>query len=317
MKKYLYSLIVLCSITMAFVSCGSDEVTPGPSETDMWLHPYGASSADQSLQAQFYQKNKIYLLFNDTLRKQQVATNPDGTPFYDMETIDLTYYLIGSSSYLNEAFTYEYLQTDADKQAATAFVQDQVLPCLSGDLLPFSILLVSKINQYARQYSYQSMTRTNPIVYAGYRCTAIAAEGIAGMSQEQKITARNNILKAIINNKLSSLPADAFDEFYSFTNPYYSTYKMYDAAAAFFEQYPTPMDIGLLDNGVSYYRWTPTGSLIMYNIAAKSYDLQDYTNAVFTYSDAEFAAKYGQYPIVMTKFKLLKQIFAQIGVTVD
>ena len=317
MKKYLYSLITLCVTTMAFVSCGSDEVTPGPSETDMWLHPYGASSADQALQAQFYAKNKIYLLFNDTLRKQQVATNPDGTPFYDMETIDLTYYLIGSSSYLNEEFTYEYLQTDADKQAATAFVQDQVLPCLSGDLLPFSILLVNKINQYSRQYSYQSMTRTNPIVYAGYRCTAIAAEGIAEMSQQQKITARNNILKAIINNKMSALPADAFDEFYSYCNAYYSTYALYDAAVAFFAEHPTPMDIGLLDNSVSYYAWRTSGSLIMYNIAAKNYDLQDYTNAVFTYSDAEFEAKYGQYPIVMTKFRLLKQIFAQIGVTID
>lgn len=317
MKKYLYSLIALCSITTALISCGSDEITLGPSETDMWLHPYSASSADQALQTQFYAKNKIYLLFNDTLRKQQVATNPDGTPFYDMETIDLTYYMIGYSSNLDEAFTYEYLKTDMDKQAATAFVQDQVLPCLSGDLLPFSILLVNKINQYARQYSYQSMTLSNPIVYAGYRCTAIAAEGISGMSQQQKITARNNILKAIINNKLAALPEDTFDEFYSFTNPYYGTYQMRDAAVAFFELYPTPMDIGLLDNGVSYYRWTPTGSLIMYNIAAKDYDLQDYTNAVFTYSDAEFEAKYGQYPIVMTKFKLLKQIFAQIGVTVD
>ncbi len=318
MKNYLYSLIALCSITMALVSCESDEITPGPSETDMWLHPYSASSADQALQTQFYQKNRIYLLFNDTLRKQQVATNPDGTPFYDMETVDLTYYLTGSSSgTVNEAFSYDYLQTDADKQAATAFVQDQVLPCLSGDLLPFSILLVNKINRYYRQYTNQSMTLSNPIVHAGYRCTAIAADGVAGMSQQQKITARNNILKAIINNKLSALPEGTFDEFYSFTSPYYGTYLMYEPAAAFFELYPTPMDIGLLDNAVSYYQWRTSGSLIMYNIAASSYDLQDYTNAVFTYSDAEFEAKYGQYPIVMTKFRLLKKIFAQIGVTID
>mgnify|MGYP002620259719 CR=1 FL=1 len=317
MKKNIYSLVALCFITIALAGCGSDEVTPGTSETDMWLHPYGASSADQALQSQFYQKNKIYLLFNDTLRKQQVATNPDGTPFYDMETIDLTYYMIGYSSYLDAAFTYEYLQTDVDKQAATAFIQDQVLPCLSGDLLPFSILLVNKINQYSRQYSYQSMTRTNPIVYAGYRCTAIAADGIAEMSHQQKITARNNILKAIINNKMSALPADTFDDFYSYCSAYYSTYAMREAAETFFAQYPTPMDIGLLDNSVSYYAWRTTGSLIMYNIAAKSYDLQDYTNAVFTYSDAEFAEKYGEYPIVMTKFRLLKQIFAQIGVIID
>lgn len=316
MKKYIYSLAVFCFISASLVSCGSDDVTPSPDEEDLWLHPYGASTADQALQAKFYNETGIYLLFNDTLRKEQTATNPDGTPYYEVETADLTYYMTGSSANYREVFTFDYLTSDIEKQAAVNFVQQKVLPCLSSSLQPFSLLLVRQISQYSQQYSTNPMALTNPVVYAGYRCTAIAAEGVSGMTDAQQMTTRNNILKAIINAKMSALPADAFDEFYSYTNQYYGTYQMYDAAAAFFELYPTPMDIGLLDNAVSYYRWTPTGSLIMYNIAAKTYDLQDYTNAVFTYSDAEFAAKYGQYPIVMAKFKILKQIFAELGVTV-
>ena len=62
-------LLLLVACTFLFSSCESDKVEAGPSEEDYWLHPYGASSADQSLQTQFYQKNGIYLLFNDTIRK--------------------------------------------------------------------------------------------------------------------------------------------------------------------------------------------------------------------------------------------------------
>ncbi|MBQ8711460.1 MAG: hypothetical protein IJ551_01355 [Prevotella sp.] len=316
MKKYLFSLMGLCALAATLTGCDSDDVTLGPDEADLWLHPYSASSADQSLQTKFYGETGIYLLFNDTLRKQQVATNPDGTPFYDMETVDLNYYMIGSSGSYRNVFSYDYLTTDADKQAATTFVQQQVLPCLSGSLLPFSLLLVEQISQYAQQYSYNPLALTNPLVYAGYRCTAIAAGGVADMSDAEKLTLRNNILQAIINAKLPSLPDDAFDAFYAPCAQYYSTYLMGDGAATFFETHPTPMDIGLLDNSVSYYAWRTSGSLIMYNIAAKSYDLKDYTTAVFTYSDEAFAEKYGQYPIVMEKFKLLKQIFAQLGVTI-
>lgn len=312
MKHYLYSFMMIAAL--ALVSCGSEDAVIASDETDQWLHPYGATAADQALQIKFYNQNGIYLLFNDTLRKQQVSTNPDGTPFYDMETVDLTYYMTGLSTSDNQIFSYDYLTTDIDKQKATAFVQDKVLPRLSGDLLPFSLLVVNKINLWSRQYASYPLTLSTPVVHAGYRCTAISVEGVADMDDTQQTTYCNQILQAVVNSKLSALPDDTFDEFYSYCAQYYSTYAMYEAAEAFFAVNPTPMDIGLLDNGVSYYSWTTEGSLIMYNIAAKNYDLQDYTTAVFTYSDAAFSEKYGQYPIVMAKFQLLKQIYESVGV---
>lgn len=313
MKKLLYSLIAGITLTVSLTGCGSDDITLGPDEADQWLHPYGATAADQSLQTSFYDETGIYLLFNDTLRKKQVATNPDGTPFYDIETVDLSYYMIGSSANLNEVFSYDYLTTDADKQAAVSFVQQQVLPHLSGDLLPFSILLVNSITMYSGSTpSY--MTKSTPTAFSGYRCTALATSGIADMTDAQKLTARNNILQTIINGKLSSLPDDTFDAFYAPSGAYYSTYAMNAAAVAFFEVNPLPMNIGLLDTGGAYYRWTPTGSLIMYNIKAKNFDLEDYTTALFSYTEEEFTQKYGDYPIVMEKYHLLKQIYTDLGV---
>lgn len=312
MKHYIYSFISLAVLILT--SCGSDDILTGPREADRWLHPYGASASDQTLQNDFYNNNGIYLLFNDTLCKEQVSVNPDGTPFYDLETVNLTYYMTGLSTSNNEIFSYDYMTSDTDKQKATAFVQDKLLPHLSDNLLPFSMLLVNKINLWSRQYATYPFSLSTPIVYAGYRCTAVSVEGVAEMDEAAQIAYCNQILQAVVNSKLSSLPEDTFDEFYSYSTQYYSTYAMYEEAEAFFAIHPQPMDIGLLDNGVSYYRWSPEGSLIMYNIAAKNYDLQDYTTAVFTYTDAAFAEKYGEYPIVMTKFRLLKEIYETVGV---
>lgn len=312
MRHYIYSLISLAAVVLS--ACGSDDIEPGPREADRWLHPYGASASDQELQTKFYNNNGIYLLFNDTLFKNQLSAYPDGSPFYDMETVNLTYYMTGLSMSDNEKFAYDYLTTDAEKQKATAFVQDKLLPHLSGNLLPFSMLLVNKINLWSRQYASYPFTLSSPIVYAGYRCTAISVDGVSDMDDAAQTAYCNQILQAVVNSKLASLPEDTFDEFYSFCSAYYSTYAMNDDAVAFFAENPTPMDIGLLDNGVSYFRWSPEGSLIMYNIAAKNYDLEDYTTAVFTTSEADFADRYGQYPIVMTKFRLLKQIYESLGV---
>lgn len=314
LKAYFCCLSLLATGSLLFSSCGSDKVEASQGEEDYWLHPYGASSADQTLQTQFFQKNGIYLLFNDTIRKERTSTNPDGSPYYDYETANLSYIMTGLSNNYTEVFEFDYLQTDADKKAATQFVQDKILPHLSGGLLPFSLLLVDKITFNVENSStYGQIQKQTPMVYAGFRCTAIVTKGVAEMGDAAQTTYCNDILKAIVNSKLSALPPNAFDEFYSYSNAYYSTYQMYEAAEAFFVDHPTPMSIGLLDNGVSYYRWSPTGSLIMYNIAAKDYDLQDYTNAVFTYSDTEFEAKYGEYPICMRKFQLLKEIYQSLG----
>lgn len=304
------ALLITCSFL--FSSCQSDKAEASQGEEDYWLHPYGASSADQSLQTTFFQKNGIYLLFNDTIRKKLTATYPDGTPYYDYETANLSYIMTGYSENYTEIFEFDYIPTDVEKQAATKFVQDKVLPHLSGGLLPFSLLLVDKITFNVENSSTYGMIQIQtPMVYAGFRCTAIVTKGVSDMDDTAQTTYCNDILKAIVNSKISALPANAFDEFYAYCDAYYGTYAMYEAAEAFFVDHPTPYSIGLLDGG--YYRWSPEGSLIMYNIKAKNYDLEDYTNAVFSYTDAEFEALYGEYPICMRKFQLLKEIYQSLG----
>lgn len=315
MKNKIFFLFGFSLMALSFFGCGSDDVEIGPLEEDYYLAPYGASPNDQVLQHQFYNTYQIYLLFNDTIQKEQTSVYPDNTPFYKYQTVNLGYSMTGSLSSADNIFEFEYIHTDEDKQAATQFVQDKILPSLGPDLRPFSFLLINKINYYVSNAStYYEMRLTNPVIFQGWRCTAIAVSGLTDMTDEEQTSYRNQILKTIVAGKISNLDPSIFDSFYSFCSQYYSTYKMDSGDSHevedFIKIYPTMMDLGFLS---AYVYGNPYG-FYMYNFKAKSYDLEDYTNAIFEYSEEEFADLYGRYPIVMQKYNILKQIIADLGV---
>ncbi|HBL32842.1 MAG TPA: hypothetical protein DDZ96_03355 [Porphyromonadaceae bacterium] len=315
MKSKIFFLLGLNFLALSFFGCRSDEVEIGALEKDYYLTPYGASANDQLLQHHFYDTHHIYLLFNDTIQKEQTSVNPDNTPFYTYQAVNLGYSMTGSLSSKDNIFEFDYIQTDKEKQVATQFVQDKILPSLGPDLRPFSFLLIDKINYYVSNAStYYEMRLTNPVVFQGWRCTAIAVSGLTDMTDEEQTAYRNQILKTIVAGKISKLDPSIFDSFYSFCSQYYSTFKMDSGNSHevedFIKIHPTMMDLGFLS---AYAYGNPYG-FYMYNFKAKSYDLEDYTNAVFEYSEEEFTNLYGQYPIVMQKYAILKQIIADLGV---
>ena len=58
------------------------------------------------------------------------------------------------------------------------------MPSLGEGLRPYSVLLVDRIDQYV--YNYEDYVLQNPDVYAGWRCTAIAVEGVSKMTDEEQ-----------------------------------------------------------------------------------------------------------------------------------
>jgi hypothetical protein len=201
-KSLLFLMAYIVVTVLTISSCSSDDVEAGALKEDEWLHPYGTSSYDQILQMNFYNKNHVYLLFNDTLKKERVGTNPDGSPFYNYEDVKLNYKLTGNNGGQEEVFQFNYLSSDTDKKTGTEFVQNQILPHLGGSLFPFSILIVDKINYYVSNAStYYEMTLTNPSVYTGSRCTAIALGNIVNMTSDQQVIYQKTILKILLSDK--------------------------------------------------------------------------------------------------------------------
>lgn len=302
------TIISLALVSTCLFACESeDSITPHEAEEDVFLNTYGSSDTDLALQNTFFEKNNIYVLFNDTLRKTQVGYDADGNPYYDVKRVDVGY---GMNTSLNENIAhldFDYMTDDNEKKDGVDFVNDMVLPSLGESLRPFSFLLVNKIRYYS---GYGTMKESNPIVYSGWRCTALALSGISDLSDAEKKEYKNNFLQTIVSNMISTVDQSLFDKFYSYCAAYYSTYAMYDAAEAFIQQYPSMYDVGFL----SAYSYGKPYGFYIYNFKAKSYDLEDYTNALFEMPEEEFMAQYGQYPIVVEKYNILKKIIEDLGV---
>jgi hypothetical protein len=110
-------------------SCTEDDLTPNESEVDYFLEPYGVSEVDASLQKEFYAQEKVYLLFNDTLKREYLGNDPEGNAVYSFHLVDISYGLNTSTSNMN-IFEYQYIKSDAEKKEAVEFIKELVLPSL-------------------------------------------------------------------------------------------------------------------------------------------------------------------------------------------
>ena len=309
MKGLLYTL-GLFVLASAFTGCAEDDITPNPLEKDYFLEPEGASEFELQLQREFFEREGSYVLFNDTLSSEYLGDNAEGEPVYFYKTLNLGYRLVSSSDGSSqEHFSFDYFTTDAEKQAAVDFLSENILPSLGEAMRPYSFLLVNGL-EYYEPYSGDLMLVDDAVVYSGWNCTVIAMQGVDDMSEAEQETYRLDLLRSMADNKMQGLDESVYDEFYAFCEPYYGTYFMYEEAETFCQQYPTQYDIGFL----STYGYGWNGSLWIVNFKAKEYDLEDYTNAVFSVPEDEFMATYADYPIVQEKYRILKGIIEDLGI---
>lgn len=144
----------------AVMSCSDSEeaLTPSNAQDDFFSVPEGANDPVSLLRKDFHEKYGMHLLFNDTLRTQPKT-----------ETIDFNYAL---SNYGTACFAFEYLDNDIQTlTTATSTFEEKIMPHLSKKILPYSLLLVSRIGY--DQYGYEEdMDYVSSV--SCFRCLAIA-----------------------------------------------------------------------------------------------------------------------------------------------
>ncbi len=304
--------MAVLSLAAVFGCSEEMEYTDSTLRYNDFLRPEGESDEIYALQEEFYRDEKVYVLFSDTLSRQYLGDDLAGNPCYSYHVIDMAYSLTG---YIQDKFKYEYLETDAEKRSAAQFIQEQLLPRLSENNRPYSMLLVNSITQYTNQYTGMVAVSPAPVVYSGWQCTAVAVGGVNEMDDAELAVYQRSLLKAIVNNKMATVDESVFAEFYSFCDSYYGTFGMNTEEAYYLkEHYPTLKDLGFLsaygymDN--AYYE-------AFYNFKAKEYDLSDYIDAIFSSTKEEFMAENADYPIVIEKYNILREIIADLGVILD
>ena len=135
--------------------------------------------------------------------------------------------------------------------------------------------------------------------YSGMQATAIALGDIATVSDEEKETLKNEIMKAMIVNNLSLIKDGDLAVFYSYSSDFYDISSW---------NVPTPVEsVGFLPTYAS--SWTMTFN-------SKSTDVLAYVEEIFSLSETEFRETYAEYPVVIEKMEEMVNVLRKYGVNV-
>lgn len=298
MKRYIGNItkVALLAFTALLVGCGSED-TPTveyKNPSSVFMPADDDTSFEASLRTSFFNNTGIYLLFNDTLQHVYQGTDVNDEPSYFTELLDMTYN-VGTTSPSDYTYTYTYLQTDEQKQMAVDFVNEYVLNHFTNNLKPYSFFISNVITGSSSTYT----SKTRPYALSNERCVAIALNYllIANRSETQKLNYAQRVLNTMIG-QMANNKGSAFSEFYAYSSQYYSA------------SYPDGVSgttADLRSRGFISAGSTP-GSF-----PTQTIDLNAYTLQAIQYSDEQLEKSYGDYDIVMNKFKVVKAVLTSLG----
>lgn len=302
--KRLTSYIIFTSLALCLglASCSKEEaLTP---ETDTRLSHFlpdpNATDTESVLRREFYDTYGSYLFFNDTLQHTPLGTDRDGNVQYFTELIDITY-TTGSNVNVATSYTYEFLETTAEREAGLNLLKNEVLPHLEKFAYPFSWLVTGTIMEKAVTGDPKEVNAA-----VGERAIAIAVKGSDTATEEEKEKMAKSIIGTVLGkaleSKTSELEAfyDVCDGIYGtfFENPTYSTDVMWEELKK--AGFITPRYLF----GSIFYR---------NSYPLKEDDMKSFVDLVFNYTEAEVNNTYKDYPVVLEKYNILKDLVKTLG----
>lgn len=299
MKKYINYMALAFIMGIMPVACSNEEsLEPSGVNDNFFKVADDAQDAESVLRRNFYNDNGIYLLFNDTLRKELVGQNAYGEDVWKVETVDLQYNM---TSYGVYSLHFDYMTSLSDKQKAATLVKEYVLPHLSGGMRPYSILLLDGL---ATLDSYDELQPTP--CYTNMRCMAIAAGEWVNMNAEEQEAYRREICKTLVSGKCSSTD-EAFDAFYAISDKYYGEY-ISDIFSGWDRNMEYVYECGFLD-----YKKDSWGEIEYDYFYYESTDFTSFYNAVMDMTEEDFLALYSDYPLIMQKYYAMRNAIIELG----
>ncbi len=292
--KTLKIFVSVFAVMALMAACSSEEV-PEPlyhSPAGFFRPADDDNSPTAELRREFFENYGSYLLFNDTIQKVFTGYDINGEPTYFIEKLDVAYNVGGSSSVSSDNSTYTYI-TDYDKQKQMVeFMEEYVLYHFQGKVKPFSYFVCDKI---FRELTLGSST---PYVLSGQRTVVISGNYLLlrDRTDKQKKSYAERILISMLGALAINFNED-FIEFMDFSADYY---------AAKWENFSTDEKTGLCMMGflaLGEGLGTPT----------PIEDLSQYASATLQNTEEEFAKKYAAYPLMIQKFRFVKETFESLG----
>lgn len=294
--KYINYLILLCVITMLNACEKEDALEPSGKNDDYFSVSATSSNATDKLRYEFHEETGIHLLFNDTLRHEQRGTYADGTPYWFTETVDLNFLM---TSHGDGDYSFDYLTDYSTQETAAEIIKNYLLPHMGKALRPYSVLLVQQIKNYDSYYEeYEYLDYVD-----SWRCLALSVGDPSSMTEEELTDLMKEVLYTILENKLED---DAYEPilevFASYCADYY--YEYWEDCELPSGMDPTNLtqedyyELGFLSEPDSYWADFPN----------QRTDILDYFDYIYNEDESTFKNEFANYPIVIAKYDLLKQI---------
>lgn len=302
MKKiFRYGLYGGCLWAVVWTaSCGEDELASSEeNRTDMFMPSPEAEDSTSALRREFREKTGCYLLFNDTLRHDLLGYDYNGEPVYFTELVDIAYEL-GTSTGSRAMYRYTLLSEMDGRKAAVGFVEDYVLAHFKESLRPFSWLLVSRIE--GRPVG--SLTSVYPDAVSGQRCVAVACNYILADRTEEELELYATRVINVFLFDLVEARAEEFEEFRRVSRDYYGgTFTSSGSADNMRQLY----EAGFLARGHGSF-----GEADGYYPDFDK-DLSSYVTYVLNLDEETMERSFGQYPLVMQKYRLMREKLEELG----
>ena len=287
--------LLLC---LFMLGCKKDEVEVDVKDvTQPFLPAPTDNSEEAQLRREFFSAYNSYLLFNDTLQHYETGKDINGEPHYFTEVLDITYE-VGMSTTTNNKYTYTLLADMEQKRVAVAYVQEYLLPHITGKLMPYSWLLVDKIT---REFIGAI---TSPVAITGQRSVVIACNSLSRRTEAQKLQYSRQVMNAIIA-KLASDNVDAFEEFFAVSASYYD--KTFTAPKTSAENTAMLNEAGFIESGQQY------GSKVNGLYPSQEIDMSSFSRQVAALTPEAFGKKYANFPLVMRKYEIMRNILMGLG----
>lgn len=297
-KQFIFLSIALFGV---FCSCNKEEDPLMPEKVQVlsrFMPDENDNSPEAELRRAFYQEENSYLLFNDTIYREQVGVDKDGNPLYQTETLDI-FYSVGANTMYDNDYRYNYLQTIEEKEQAAEFLKTYIHPLLSENFRPFSWLMVDMIKKIYPWYDpnyYEEQT-----ILSGERCIALSAGKILKMSDEEKKAFAKNLQMDVLVGAMT--PKQELNTFFAYCEDLYDTL---DFGYNSDENYA--YGCGFLNSWIN-----PNTGMTSFWHPDKSQDVKDFIVLALNNTEAEVQSKFSAYPVILEKYEIIKELLAELG----
>ena len=301
-KSLLYGLC-LVTVTLGLSGCEEEQLTPDYEyRLDTFKPAPDAQDSTSILRREFYDSTGSYLLFNDTLQHEFLGYDYNDEPVWFTEVLDITYEL-GTSTGSRDTYKYTLITEYAEQKKATQFLKDYILIHFSKTLKLFSWFLAYDI--VGEPVGSINGTLVYPDAVYGQRCVAIACDYILkNEGEDQKELYANRVINVFIN-ELVSLHSDKFSEFRAISKDYYGgTF----SSTSNSENTRYLREAGFLVSGKN-----GSGNPVNGYYPTFIEDLSSYATYVLNLDEATMESAYGQYPLVMQKYRLFRDTLIELG----